>query len=216
MTVIERTELEALPSRYRAQFVNSLSGYKSANLVGSANPQGQPNLALVSSVVHLGADPALLAHVTRPHTVPRHTLENIEATGVYTYNAVTCQMVPQAHHSAAKFAREVSEFEHVGLTPEYHPNFAAPAVVESPLSIGMELLELVPIKHNGTLLVIGQIRWVKYPQAALHSDGHLDISKLDLTAISGLDHYHSIASMGRLSYPEVEHPPTPLKLDKLP
>lgn len=216
MTVIERTELEALPSRYRAQFVNSLSGYKSANLVGSANQQGQPNLALVSSVVHLGADPALLAHVTRPHTVPRHTLENIEATGVYTYNAVTRQMIPQAHHSAAKFARDVSEFERVGLTPEYHADFNAPAVLESPLSLGMELLELVPIKHNGTLLVIGQIRWVRYPQNVLNRDGHLDISKLDLTAISGLDHYHSVASLGRLSYPEVGHPPTPLKLDNRP
>ena len=59
-------DIGAMASRRRAAFVNSLSGFKSANLVGSADRQGHTNLAIMSSAVHLGSHPPLLALVIRP------------------------------------------------------------------------------------------------------------------------------------------------------
>ena len=44
----------------RARFINSLSGFKSANLIGTTDKAGNENLAIVSSVFHLGAHPPLM------------------------------------------------------------------------------------------------------------------------------------------------------------
>jgi len=44
----------------RANIINSLSGFKSASLIGTVNKNAQPNLAIFSNIVHIGADPALV------------------------------------------------------------------------------------------------------------------------------------------------------------
>ena len=69
---------------YRANFINCLSGFKSASLIGTVNAVGQPNLAVFSSIVHLGSDPALIGFINRPLAAAPHTINNIKATGVYT------------------------------------------------------------------------------------------------------------------------------------
>ena len=58
--IIKADDLAQMEKRYRAQLINSLSGIKSANLVGTINKDRQTNLSIVSSVFHLGADPALM------------------------------------------------------------------------------------------------------------------------------------------------------------
>ena len=77
-------DLEALSNLdklYRINLINSCSGFKSANLIASKNKNGISNVAIFSSVIHLGSDPALLAFITRPTTVSRNTYENILETG---------------------------------------------------------------------------------------------------------------------------------------
>lgn len=199
-----RTDLKALPSRYRAQLVNSLTGFKAANLLGTQNLEGLTNLAMVSSAVHLGAEPALIGLVMRPPVVERHSLENIQSTGVYTLNHVHPEILQQAHQSAAKYPRSVSEFEAVHLDVEYPYGFAAPAVAQSRLQIGLRLVEIMPIKHNGTEFVIGEIEWVQIKGDILHEDGYADIEQLDSVTVSGLDNYHSTSQIKRLGYPEPE------------
>ena len=46
-------ELEALPTRYRGNLINGIAGFKPVLLVGTADEQGQTNLALFSSVFHI-------------------------------------------------------------------------------------------------------------------------------------------------------------------
>ena len=75
--ILQRSDIEAMEKRSRANLVNSLAGYKSANLLGSVNGRGQTNLALMSSVLHIGAHPPLVGVLIRPHSVPRHSLENL-------------------------------------------------------------------------------------------------------------------------------------------
>ncbi|MFT6737257.1 MAG: flavin reductase (DIM6/NTAB) family NADH-FMN oxidoreductase RutF, partial [Kangiellaceae bacterium] len=69
----ERAILD-LPQRTRANFINSLSGFKSANLIGTQSIEGVNNLSMVSSVFHVGANPPLIGMLIRPHTVKRDTL----------------------------------------------------------------------------------------------------------------------------------------------
>ena len=66
MQHITRGEIQSLNQRYRAQLINSLSGFKSANLIGTQDGEGKSNLAIISSVVHLGANPALVGFGNAP------------------------------------------------------------------------------------------------------------------------------------------------------
>lgn len=71
-------EIMRLPSRYRANLINKVSGFKPANLIGTKSKSGQTNLAVFNSVVHIGANPPYLGFILRPTTVERHTYENIK------------------------------------------------------------------------------------------------------------------------------------------
>jgi len=203
-------DIALLPQRKRGRLVNSLSGFKSVNLIGTqGGPEDKPNLSVVSSVVHLGSDPALLGLVMRP-PVPRdrgsHTYWNIRETGVWTVNHVNASIVPQAHQTSARY--EFSEFDAVGLTPWPHCGFDAPAVEEAHVRMGLELADELPIERNGCKLLIGQIRWVEFPQAAWAPDGYLNLEALDGVAASGLDGYHVTRGIGRFAYakPDEPHP----------
>ena len=192
--------LDTMPRRYRTNFVNALSGYKSANLVGTRSSDGRENLALFSSAVHLGADPALLTLVSRPPVSDRHTLENIEATGCFTVNQVHAGMVAAAHQCSARYARDVSEFDAAGLTPWYSDTLQAPYVAESRLRLGLVLRELVPVALNDTVIIIGEITEVFTDAAQVGEDGYVDIEGLEAVAVSGLDSYHRTQRVARLPY----------------
>ena len=89
MKHIKISDLEDMSKIYRLNLINSVTGYKSAHLIGSQTLKGNANLAIFSSVVHLGSNPALIGFIIRPTTVPRHTYSNIKATGIFTLNAIS-------------------------------------------------------------------------------------------------------------------------------
>lgn len=55
-----KQQINELEQRFRTNLINSLSGFKSANLIGTQDKLGNTNLAIVSSVFHLGAHPPLV------------------------------------------------------------------------------------------------------------------------------------------------------------
>ncbi|CAH0992910.1 hypothetical protein SIN8267_03049 [Sinobacterium norvegicum] len=198
--LLETDIINDLPERYRVQLINSLSGYKSANLIGSCNAQGLLNLALFSSVFHVGASPALIGLLSRPDSVPRHTLENIRATGEFTVNSVSTALYRQAHLCSARSDRSQSEFDFAQLTPQFKKGHRAPAVQQSPLSIYLTLREITPIEANNTVLIIGQVQAIELPQQALSEDGFIDHQLLDTICVSGLDSYHKTQPIARLGH----------------
>ena len=150
-------DLQSMPNRERAALVNSLSGFKSANLIGTADQDGHCNLAIMSSVVHLGSHPPLLALVVRPGGEERHTLHNLLRSGHYSINHVACDMVEAAHQTAARYDRGTSEFEATGLTPAWWDDFSAPLVAEAPI---------MPVFHTSVRLLVKP--WVtRYPTTGL-------------------------------------------------
>ena len=61
-------EIEDLEKIYRVNLINSCSGYKAANLIGTVS-ENNNNLAIFSSLVHLGSNPPLLGFFLRPTAV---------------------------------------------------------------------------------------------------------------------------------------------------
>ena len=54
MKQFDKSEILELPKRRRAKLINSCSGLKSVNLIGSIDKDGNKNVAIFNSVVHLG------------------------------------------------------------------------------------------------------------------------------------------------------------------
>ena len=210
---LNKEQIAAKDDRSRVLFINSLSGFKSANLVGTANGDKKSNLAIVSSVVHLGANPPLLGMVMRPHTVPRGTLENILQTGVYTLNHVHSEMYQQAHQTSARYPDDVSEFDEVGLHEQWEQDFAAPFVQESHIKLGMQFREQHHLDINGTEFIIGEIVNIEVPDELVSSDGFISLERANTVAVSSLDTYHTTLLLGHLSYAKPQSKPTFLERD---
>ncbi|TKE89021.1 flavin oxidoreductase [Vibrio sp. F12] len=197
---LSRQDIQTMDQRERARLINSLSGFKSANLIGTCDKQGLENLAVVSSVVHLGSNPPLLGFIVRPTESRRHTLENILETQHFTINSIGADFVQKAHQTSARYPKLISEFNAVGLTPYYDDVLSAPFVLESSLKIGLVLKEQISIESNQTQMLIGEVITIQAPKRAVMPDGYLDLEALDLVTISGLDSYHVTQRLHRLSY----------------
>lgn len=207
MLQLGMAEISSWERFYRANLINSITGYKPAMLIGTVNEDGQTNLAVFSSVVHLGADPALIGFIQRPVGVSGDTFRNISATGVYTINHVHEEFVEKAHYTSARFASAISEFEACRLQPQFIKGFAAPFVEESRVKLGMELVEVVPIVHNDTKLVIGRVKHILIDEECLGQDGNVDLSAVGSVCISGLENYHRASLMHSFPYAKVENLP---------
>jgi len=199
--ILQRSDIENMPRIERLNLINSITGIKPANLVGTVSEEGSTNLAIFSSVIHLGSHPPLLAFIVRPAgEVNRHTYENIKATGVYTINHVHRLSTTRAHYTSAKFPADISEFDACGFTPQYVDGFPAPFVKESFLKIGLRFREEIFISLNKTTMVIGEVEYIMLPDAAIDKEGHLDLEVLEDVGISGLNTYYSLKKVAQYPY----------------
>lgn len=203
---LDRKNIEALEQRYRAALINSITGFKSLALIGTENSKKQSNLAIFSSLVHLGAHPPLLGFIVRPDSVERHTLSNIEENGFYTINHIHESFYKSAHQTSARYPKEQSEFDACGIRKIYRDNFLAPFVENSPLQIGLEVRKIMPIELNQTILVIGEIQHLYFDETAIAEDGFVDLERLGSITCAGLDAYYTTKKIARLSYAKPDRP----------
>ncbi len=200
MKTVTAADIDAMDRLTRVQFATSLPGIRPVALIGTCNGDGQTNLAPFSSIVHFGSAPLLLGMVSRPDTVGRHTLANIEATGCWTINHLHPAIVAAAHQCSARYPREVSEFAATGLTEHYEPGLRAPFVAESRLRCGLELVTRLDITANGTILVLGRVTLVQVAEDALAADGAIDLASLGVVASTAQDTYFTVQPLTRLPY----------------
>jgi len=205
-----REQIAQFEKRFRTQFINALSGVKSANLIGTIDKAGNTNLSIVSSIVHLGAQPPLIGMVMRPASVPRNTYENIRDTGVFTVNHVNESIYRQAHQTSARYDKDVCEFTETGLTKHFLPVSIAPFVQESKLKFACELKEDIFIHHNQTHFLVAEIVTVIAPEKSISPDGSIRLYDHSTVGVVGLDTYVSLTKLERLSYAKPFVPLKPL------
>jgi flavin reductase (DIM6/NTAB) family NADH-FMN oxidoreductase RutF len=190
MIHLRRQDFEELDHIFRINLINSCSGFKSANLIGTKSNSGIPNVAVFSSVTHLGSNPPLLGVIFRPVTdVPRNTYENIKETGQFTVNHIDAPIIEDAHHTSAKYNKEISEFDITNLEEEYKNEWHAPFVKNAPIQMALTYCEEYEIKANNTIQLIGEIKDLFVRQDLLEDDGFINLSKGNIVAINGLDGY---------------------------
>lgn len=198
MVRMSRGQILESEKLYRVKLVNSLAGIRQVVLVGTKSKSGYENLAVFSSLIHLGANPSLFGLISRPDSVDRDTLENIRETESYTLNFMDKKWVKQAHQTSARYPKEVSEFAEVGLIPEYLENCLSPFVKEASIKIEMKLQQILDIEINKTKMIIGSIESLYLPKNRLAEDGLVKPDHLLLSG--GLDAYYSGEFITQLPY----------------
>tara|TARA_B100001559_G_scaffold271745_1_gene240382 strand:- start:768 stop:1379 length:612 start_codon:yes stop_codon:yes gene_type:complete len=185
---------------FRLNLINSITGYKSANLIGSKTNDKINNVAIFSSITHLGSDPALIGFITRPENGNRNTYNNIIKNKFFTINHIVKNQIISSHQSSAKYPKNISEFDKTDLIAEYKNNFDAPFVKESPIQIGCSFINKYFIEENNTTLMIGKIEMLFINKKLLLEDGFVQLDKEDIITINGLDGYALPKLIKRLPY----------------
>jgi flavin reductase (DIM6/NTAB) family NADH-FMN oxidoreductase RutF len=198
--ILNKEDIEQLEQRYRAAFINSLAGFRQAVLVGTKSVEGNTNLAIFNSLIHLGANPALFGLVSRPDSVQRDTLQNILDTKEYTLNYVQASEYEKAHQTSARYDKGVSEFQKVGFNEHYYDPCYAPFVENAVVKIAMRLEDTIPIPLNGTILIIGSVVHVDIEASLVGADGFVDLCEAAVLISQGLDAYFVSKAIARLPY----------------
>lgn len=196
----DRQRIDGLDKLFRTNLINSCTGYKSANLIGTVSNTGKSNLAVFNSVIHLGSHPPMLGFILRPVTVPRNTFKNIKALRYFTVNHIHRNMIEKAHQTAAKYEEEISEFSKTGLEEEYLDQFPAPYVQESTIKMGCRYINEYPIIENNTILVVAEIEHLYFEEGIQMADGWLRLEDAETVAINGLDGYALPSLLDRFHY----------------
>ncbi len=183
--------IHQLPSRYRAELIHQLIGIKSAVLIGSGSKGlANENLAVFNSLIHIGANPPLYGIIFRPIHVRRDTYNNIMNTRQYTINFMQHEFAEKVHQTSASYPEDQSEFAPIHLTPEYKDCSDAPFVLEATVKVAMTLEEVIPIKSNHTVLIVGKIQYMEFPDDLVDEHGGFNHEKARLLYSSGLLTYY--------------------------
>ena len=200
--VFNSKELKKMERVKRLKLINSISGIKSANLIGTKSKNGISNLCIISSVTHIGSNPPLIGFISRPNNkVKRDTFNNILENPYFTINSVERSEVENAHLTSAKYDKEISEFDKCGFKETYIKGFPIPFVSSSRLKIGLKLIQKLKL-INGTYLIIGQIEILNIPSQDLEEKMAKNIG------VVGLNTYYSIKKIKKFDYVRLGKNPT--------
>ena len=208
MKYFTKNDLLKMDKVKRLNIVNSITGIKPGNLIGSISNNNEPNLAIFSSVIHLGSNPALLGFILRPQErVRRDTYNNILENGSYTINHLPNDLTKNGHYTSAKFEKKQSEFEYCKFKEIFIDQFKAPFVKESFLSIGMQYIESIPIKVNNTIMVVGSVEHIFVQENAISKEGYINLETLKSSGIGGLNSYYKLTKIDSYPYARVKELP---------
>jgi flavin reductase (DIM6/NTAB) family NADH-FMN oxidoreductase RutF len=206
MQKFTKDELFIMSKVPRLNLLNCITGYKSANLIATVSKEGISNVAIFSSVTHLGSEPPLIGFILRPTTVPRDTYKNIKETGYFTVNHITSAMIADAHHTSSSYEESISEFDKTNLEAEYIENNKFPFVKGSPVKLFCKYLNEYKIEENGCLHIIASVEELYVEDNLLHEDNWIQLDRGNVVAINGLDGYAVPKIKDRFQYARPDQP----------
>ena len=122
---------------------NAIVAPRPIGWVSSRGAAGNINLAPYSFFNAFCYKPPIIGFSS---TSRKDSVQNIEETGEFVWNLATMNLAKQMNSTAAHVARNVSEFEIAGLTPEPCRLVNVPRVAESPVAFECKLCEVIQLK----------------------------------------------------------------------
>ena len=215
MKHLSTTAIKDMNRFYRGNLINSITGFKSASLLATRSKDGVDNVAVFSSVTHLGSNPAMFSFIQRPLGYGAgHTYENLKTTGQITLNHINNKLIKKAHQSSAKYDPEQSEFEILDIEKEERDGFTVPFVKDATIQVVASYVNDYFLEENNCRLVICKITDIFLNEKHLLDDGFVNLSEAGSAVINGLDGYGTGAIHERWSYAEVDKELNSLPLTK--
>lgn len=209
MKEFDTSAIESMSKLPRLNLINSVTGYKSANLIGTISSENILNVAIISSVTHLGSNPPMLGFMIRPMpTAPKDTYKNIKDNTYFTVNSITKMMIADAHHTSANYQPEISEFDKTNLEQEFLDNLKVPFVKGSPVRLLCKYLNEYEIVENGCIHLIASIEKIFVEDKLLQDDFSVRLDLGEIITINGVDGYALPKLINRFNY---AHPDQPTK-----
>jgi len=207
MKTFDISAIDAMAKIPRLNLINSVTGYKSANLIGSCSKEGVLNVAIFSSITHLGSNPALLGFIIRPiSTTPRDTYTNIKDNQYFTVNHITSSMIADAHHTSSAYESGISEFDKTNLESEFLDGQRVPFVKDSPVRLLCKYVNEYPITENGCIHLIASIEKIYVQDELIHKENWIRLDLAEVVCINGLDGYSTPKLIDRFEYARPDQP----------
>lgn len=158
--------------------------------IGSKGRDGSLNLAPYSFFNAVADTPKLIMFASSGH---KHSVRNVEETGVFTANLVSRHLVEQMNTSSAPVDYGVDEFELAGLTSQQGTIVDAPRVSEAYAALECQVTQIMrPVDVNGleaeTWIVFGQVVGIHIDEAVIEN-GRIDMARARPVARMGYRDY---------------------------
>jgi len=201
-----RDDIDKMDKVKRLNLINSCTGYKSANLIVTKSLLDVVNVAVFSSVTHIGSNPPMISFITRPLTVKRDTYNNLKENPFFTVNHITENIVSDAHHTSASYNENISEFDKTNLEKEYKETIEIPFIKDSPIQLLCKYVNQYHIVENDTVLIIATIENLFFEEDLLHKDYWLQLDRAKVVTVNGLDGYALPLLIDRYAYARPDVP----------
>jgi flavin reductase (DIM6/NTAB) family NADH-FMN oxidoreductase RutF len=150
--------------------------------VSTVNGKGQTNLAPFSFFNGVCSNPPslLFCPVNHPDGREKDTLKNVRETKQFVVNIASEDLAKAMNQTSGNYPSDISEFKEAGLTPAKSAVVKPPRVLESPINIECELIQVVTVGPGGPgsgSVVIGKIVYMHIFEEA-YKDGKILIDKV--------------------------------------
>ena len=203
MKAFTASEIEAMDRRQRANFINSISGFRTPYLIISGE-KGNWNAGTFSNITHVGANPPQISVLFRPDNGKRHTLTNYREQGSITLCMMPFSAHETVHQSSVSAPSGTFEWEALGGQTKHLDNWPHPIPSQALWAVEVHFIESFTLSNN-CIYTVGEIaRVALLNQTTLDAHGFVDL-KESVIAAHGLQSYHEISpEPHRLPFPNVK------------
>jgi flavin reductase (DIM6/NTAB) family NADH-FMN oxidoreductase RutF len=175
--------------------------------ISTVDQQGRHNLAPYSQFQNVSFNPPIVMFSANQDTKGRrkNTVENAEQTGEFVWNMATYDLRQAVNASAQKLPHGVDEFDVAGLEKIASVKVRPMRVKGSPIQfecVYLNTLRFPGVPPMGTAdVVFGRVVAIHIDDAAITSDGRIDVLRLKPLARMGYYDYTFVESMFEMVIP---------------
>ena len=166
-----------------------------AVMVSCGKKGEKPNIITVAWSGTICTNPAMLYISVRPE---RFSYPIITETKEFVVNLVTEDLVFACDYCGVKSGRDVDKFKELKLTPLESKYVACPSILESPVSIECELVEVKPLGSHHML--IAKVLGVSIDEKYMDETNKFNLNDSKLITYSHGEYFSLGKELGKFGY----------------
>lgn len=125
----------------------------------------------------------------------------IRESGVFCVNIVSTDLAAAMNATSASFPRGTDEFEAAGIAKAECETIDCPRVAGAPASLECRVTEIVALRGNGNLLILGEVTGIHMRDDCV-VDGRFDVTRFHPLSRLGYRDYASVTEVFEMVRPD--------------